>query len=133
MRIEESAGYRRAIPTTDIRTCKEMVKHLCAEFGPGNVECCDEISHPREGQLVDIPDDREIADENPDYRIVPAGKYRVVEILGGGVSSHNVYLEELGTGKRAGGLIARHGAVTMDWRDVKKIAFDSLSVDTKPT
>ena len=120
MRIENSTGFRPTIRANNIVACKESATHLHTEFGARGVYRCEEITHPRKGELINIPDDRETADENPDCRIIPAGKYRVLDALGS-TSSHWIVLENLETGTREVATIAYHEEAQVDWRECKKI------------
>lgn len=116
--------FRREIGYDNIDS-RESTAHLIKEFGCDGVQvCCCGVAHPNVGELVQIPDDREIGDENLEPRVIPSGKYFVRAMRVGmsvGTSSHFLLLENLETGQTVGGIVGYDGGVSMDWRDCKKI------------
>ena len=118
MRIEDSTEFRPIIHATDTCACTENVTHLREAFK--SCEKREEIAHPHEGELINIPDDRETVDNSPDRRIIPAGKYRVL-VTSGSTSSHWMALENLETGANEVATIAYHAKGQMDWRGCTKI------------
>lgn len=121
MEVQNRGRFRPVIYSREWDVWQENRRWLIQEFGISNVVMCEEITHPKEEEIVDIPDDRATSDNDPYLHIIPAGRYRVTRKMSG-PSSHRLVFENLSDGTEFNCAVAYHDDVQVDWRGCRRIS-----------
>lgn len=117
--MSNNKSFARPIISLEGSDNREGIDHLIREFGVENVKIClCGIAHPAEGEIVEIPDALQTADD--EERVIPTGSYRVTASFTG-TSSHFIALENLDIGGEEIECVVGHtGGLSVDWRNCKK-------------